>query len=373
MCALKKKIRTEWVLAVVGFVLCFKNTWDQGPDFQVYWKALHAWWTAEGSLYDVQRDGLMSFKYPPWIAPVFLPFAMLPLGLAKALWGMVQGASLAYLVIWASRRLRPLALALLFAAFLPLFVVHSFNGQVALPMLVAVLVPMRGWVLWALSSKIFSVFPWGLYAWTTRNTKDVVKALAVTAAAAAALTAVIVVREPGGFAGMMERWHQTATSGKDPSSPTGGISVSGREAQGWLSLLYRNVLPSSVDPFDSKVLTLLWLFLAGASAVWLIRLTRSKVWTAQERWWVWLSWTPTLQPLAGFYSFVWAWPLAVLVLAQAKGRMRLWAWVCIVAVIGLTQKSLPAPLGTWLESISIKAWGVAGLVFLLARLKNTRL
>ncbi len=66
----------------IGSVSLIRSAHSQGIDFEVFWKA--ARYLIEGkSLYSVERDGGMVFKYPPWVATFFIPFGFLSLSLAK--------------------------------------------------------------------------------------------------------------------------------------------------------------------------------------------------------------------------------------------------------------------------------------------------
>jgi hypothetical protein len=42
----------------------------------------------------------MVYKYPPWTVPFFFPFSVLPLSMAKWVWGLLEVFSLGAVVSW---------------------------------------------------------------------------------------------------------------------------------------------------------------------------------------------------------------------------------------------------------------------------------
>jgi hypothetical protein len=81
MVTIQKLKKTFIFLACfVGAVALVRDTGAQGQDFEVFWRSARALFTGV-SVYDVARDGAMVFKYPPWVVPFFLPFAVFPLWL----------------------------------------------------------------------------------------------------------------------------------------------------------------------------------------------------------------------------------------------------------------------------------------------------
>src|SRR4051812_24477778 len=83
----------------VGAIALIRDTAENGHDFTVFWRSARL--VLDGQpLYSVARDGAMVFKYPPWILPSLLPLALLPLDLAKILWGFVEVFSIFGIALW---------------------------------------------------------------------------------------------------------------------------------------------------------------------------------------------------------------------------------------------------------------------------------
>src|SRR5579863_9853635 len=78
---------------VVGAVALIRDTYYNGHDFEVFWRA-------GGDLlqgrdpYSLAQPRGMVFKYPPWSLPFFLPWSWIPLPIAKAVWGVLEIGSL---------------------------------------------------------------------------------------------------------------------------------------------------------------------------------------------------------------------------------------------------------------------------------------
>ncbi len=104
------------------------------PDFSIFWKTGHR--LLEGAwIYDVAADGPQCFKYPPWISPVFAPFALLPEEWAGIAWRLMQTASLGWLFLRISRPLPTrgrLAAALLLAGWMGVWNFNVMTGQISL-------------------------------------------------------------------------------------------------------------------------------------------------------------------------------------------------------------------------------------------------
>jgi hypothetical protein len=121
-----------WIIVSALLVSITINTMEYGPDFLVYWKAVMAVFTG-GTAYSIQRDGIMTFKYPPWILPVFLPLGVLTVGSAKILWGILESCSLFWVICWCQQqgvKLRTLLAVLIL--FVPILNVHALDGQASL-------------------------------------------------------------------------------------------------------------------------------------------------------------------------------------------------------------------------------------------------
>lgn len=81
------------ILGLMLVVLLRTAILSQSGDLEVYIRTAYRLWAGE-PIYVPHLDGLQSFKYPPWIAPLFAPLAFLSLRAAEVLWRLIQWASL---------------------------------------------------------------------------------------------------------------------------------------------------------------------------------------------------------------------------------------------------------------------------------------
>ncbi len=81
------------ILGLMLVVLLRTAILSQSGDLEVYIRTAYRLWAGE-PIYVPHLDGLQSFKYPPWIAPLFAPLAFLSLRGAEVLWRLIQWASL---------------------------------------------------------------------------------------------------------------------------------------------------------------------------------------------------------------------------------------------------------------------------------------
>jgi hypothetical protein len=352
-----------WIPCLV-YMAVLARTGAEGPspDFIVYWRTAGAVLLSDDVAYSLARDGNMAFKYPPWILPAFFPFAWLSWGVAKAGWGCLQAFSLWVLVRWVLRQgARPWIAGLVTLCFAGIWTVHAYLGQVALPLaafgaaLATVATRGRGglrFVLlaWAYSAKIFTVLP-------LLGTRLRLRDLALTVGFCLVLSLPVAMVAPGGITGMIASWTTSASSGTEPLEGKGLVTITGREAQGIPSLIFR------VGGFDESNAILI----GGVCATLLLvfglawkRLARS-IYPA-DRWAGFLALTAIVQPLAGFYSFSLAFPLAALALERAvaaRGGIRVaMAGIGVLCIGALTRKTLGESIGGELEWLSVKSWGV---------------
>ena len=358
-------------ISAVGAVALIRDTAYNGHDCAVFWRAGRSLLAGE-PLYSMTRDGPMVFKYPPWIAPAFVPLALVPLAAAKWVWGALELLSLALVIAWASRRarIRSDVLAGVTLAFWGLWAVHALDGQVVLPMLALAL---WGWeagevlgVAWVLSAKIFSLVALpGLRPRPPAREGGQeprgpgMPRLARRAAAGvllfAALSAPALIAEPGWSpARLIAEWAEAASSGYREFGPE---HVFGRLNQGLPGLALRLAPPGWMGVRGAD-LALALAFSAGLGFAWF----RMKPREARAAWAGWLALVPVVHPLPWWHLFIFAYPAAALSAERAlfapgapRGR-RVASGAGIFLLTMATAKFL-GPLGAWVELASVKSWG----------------
>jgi len=104
---------------------------------------------------------------------------------------------------------------------------------------------------------------------------------------------------------------------------------------------------------------------------WLSKKTDEKT-----RWLGWLALMPVVQPLGWMHFFIFAYPLSVFTLQNARSSKRIRFQVVVVVMLSciavFTEKTLGHSLGGFLEAWSIKSLGVIGLVVLGSRIRNVQ-
>ena len=362
---LNRLMKFNWSIAAaaVFLIAMTRTTVANGLDFEVYWRTVHAVFSGD-PIYSLQREGNMVFKYPPWILPLFLPFAVLPLYWAKAAWGVFQGVALILVV----RRLHVAKVSQrvllgVFLSFAGIWTNHAYLGQVALPMLAAAvcldkvfLEGSRGTrfqlLIWSLSTKILSLFPVLGFQWKRRDLRPIL----ITAVIFAGLTLPFIIATGNGPFEILHSWTHSATSGATPIAGV-HVTVAGREAQGFPSFIFRVF---HLNENNIPLVLLVCSFCAGVLATFW-RWAQSRL-EPNESWAGWLALTATVQPLAGYYSFCLAFPLAVYAMDRAVRSRRVLQIslpvLGITMICALTRKTLGDEAGRFVETISIKSWGV---------------
>lgn len=138
-----------------------------GWDFPVYHRTARHLLHGE-PIYDLARDQNDSFKYPPWIAPFFLPLSPFPLAVAAPLWQLLQCASAWSIFQWCRKHTRhTLTVPLSAVFFYGIFHVNILAGQIQLPLLAIALHgyariqrhPTSGFfaLFFSLSTKVFNL------------------------------------------------------------------------------------------------------------------------------------------------------------------------------------------------------------------------
>lgn len=344
------------LLGLVGAVALYRDTYFQGQDFVVFWNAAKAVLSGQ-SAYDLGRDGGMVFKYPPWILPAFFPAALMPLTWAKGAWGILQLLSLGYAVRWLVRSGCTWGSTILgLLVFWGVWAVHAMDGQITLLVLALSLwawdIQGRGkWLdrvasvvlVWALSTKIFSAFSllgarghWGRsarMAWIALVLGGLSLPLMWTSSQ----------KNP---VALLQDWKTAAQSG---NHVFGGEKVRARENQGFPAMVLRM---SRVPAVESRAdIVLAGSFALVLALVWGV-VSRSL--SASKRWAGWLALGVVIHPLAWIHSFVMAFPLAVFGIQR-----RNWiGWLGLLCIAVVSRRTLGDALGSSLEAISIRSWGV---------------
>jgi len=373
------------LVAVVAWysIMLIARTVSRGDDFMVFYRVAQRFWDGVRP-YDQVTFGNMVFKYPPWILPFFLPFSLVDVVTAKVIWGVIEAASLIFIVRRAHQGfgglppVRPAVQVFLLLVLFGLFGSHGLTGQITLPMLaVAIAIdPLRASfsrftiLVAALSAKATSVFP----LFHALNRKRLAMSVFGTAAVFFVLSLPIYVKSyDRHYGAMRDEWVSAMFSGtQDVNSVRIGFTT--REVQGLPSLLLRKAGFDEQKPSHVLFTTVFSFgFLAGAWA-WLSRKRSATV-----RWVGWIALMPAVQPLAWFHVFLFAYPLLAFAgeLAFLENRIdsrreRVVGLAVCALLIGAVGAKTMGELGNQLELASIKLWGLLGAVgiFLLVSWKK---
>lgn len=351
-------------------------TAGEGWDFKVFYYSVRA--ILEGhSPYRVGLESGWTFKYPPWNAILILPLTFLPVHVAQWVWGVIQAGCIVSVIQWTRKCGVSLHTALISAAlYWWIWMYHCLAGQFTLVMLaLALWAPAWGEkksaqdplrltaVLWALSAKVFTVFPLvGLLNRTLRDRffkeSGFIKQACIAGGLLAVLSVPVIAVMPGHSP--VRAAQEFMVGAGSSSSGTDNEVFRGRRNQGLPALVMR-VLNVDVSRVGADVfLFLVFGLLLGT--LWL-KICKRLPWPSQ--WAGWLSLSVVVHPMAWFHSFVLAYPCACLALDNAfktESRRKRQAKVGL-ALLGIllttaaTRNSL-GRLGVGLELISVKSLGV---------------
>ncbi len=388
------------LLFLIGAIAMLRDTYYQGQDFEVYWRAGRAAFEKK-SIYSGMGGNGMYFKYPPWILPAFIPFALVPLKLAKIFFGILEVFSLLSILVFLSRlRYKLRSLVIVTLLFWGIWAVHALDGQIVLP-LVALVIWLKPtlehtrkhfwseiFIFWALSAKVFSLFAFfgALHnnrillststSLVTRPKGHKLRLFASIFIAMQVLSAPALISLPYKYPlDLYKDWIQAASSG---DQAFGFEKISGRENQGLPALVLRrffseNTANSYTAPAISLALMfifgLLWLSLACSHKPTPPATSPGEV-NDVEKWFGWLALVPVVHPLAWNHLFIFSFPLAVTVVDRSlklknlsTTLLALLGVICIAAV----SRNTFGNLGEELELLSIRSWGV--LICLFVTLK----
>ena len=342
----------------IGGISLVRSTVGQGTDFLVFWKAGRALLESQ-PIYQVAQDGGMVFKYPPWIAPLFIPFALFSFEVAKWLWGMFCVLCMAGIFSILERKLKvkttvwaPLAIF-----YWGLWVIHALDGQIILPLLFFGLWAVtanrtRAWidafVPLTYSAKVFTVYP---IAFVLKRFSKLKVAL-ISVLFALGLSGITAVQSFHGDAfRMFHDWKEAAASGGKFLAEG---QTRGAKNQSLTSFVCRS-LSIPADDTRSEVAVALVLFVI---AFWVFS-RRMRSMNETQKFLVGLALTPVFHPLPWHHLHLWTFPLA----AYALNRRRTFLLFLSLFLITLSSErafgwiEALRPFGHFLEWNVGRAWG----------------
>ena len=343
------------VLAAVALVV---GTIRQGQDFEVYWAAGRAALFRENP-YDLGRFGAMVFKYPPWFLPGFGLVALIPIGAAKILWGLLELGSV-FLIWFHYRRYHQLPFWVAAAVGWGVLFPHFQDGQVMLPALAGwILCDAPTWPRWR--GGLAGIKAGTALALLGENVRSEWLSWIQGGATLLLVASAIGVWCGTGVLGIWSDWWTAAQSG---DQLLGLGKVLGRNNQGLPAFWSRIPVPlseggRSLAAFGSVVAVV-------AGFAW-----KSRSW---PRHWRRLGWWPiaiVAHPLAWFHSFTWALPLAWVSIHQLTGKVSgstrnvpraIAQGVGLVLLLGISRKTL-GDAQEWVELYSPKAFGTLLLLW----------
>ena len=359
------KIALFYILISGLGIALIRDTAYQGQDFEVFWKAgLNL---REGlPLYSLERDGAMVFKYPPWIATLFLPFSFVPLSFAKWIWGIIQVASLAYLIrSFFILGVPAVRLWVITLSFWGVWAVHALDGQIMLPVLA-----LLWWTGIGARKRMKDAFFLALS--TVKGTTALVWFHPLTEARSKREKILFLMSGFGLLVFLflpftfddLHSWWKAANSG---DASFGLEKILGRENQSFTALIQRLIFSTGGNPsgWGLPIAGILG-FVSGA-AWW----KYSRTFKTEEKLAGWLALVPLIHPLSWIHTFTWAYPLAMISFPVGNKKRDQLIYILGIGFLCLfTEKTLEI-YGLQLEMLSIKSWGVLLLFYsVLFKVRN---
>lgn len=358
------------MLFTLASIALFFDTLENAHDFEVMWKtAKHL--IAGETLYSLERDGGMVFKYPPWWSLPFLPFAFFPLSFAKALWGMIGIASL-YSIFRLLLRLGFSFFSISFSMFFfwGIWAVHFIDGQVEVPVLALFLLIVEqlkkspgnsfltACLTFLMSIKIFSVFS----VIGALKRKGFYQAAFATLLLTTVTTAGIALQTGDGIS-IFQKWMGMAQSGEAHLT---GKTV-GRDNQGIPAAIRRGASLIQDSMPDEQRVAVLVLILGLSLFAWLF-----SGMDVVKGSFFWLAGSVILHPLAWFHLFVWTLPLVVWVVEQAYRKKAHILWIFFPVLVGAFTEKTIGRAGFWFEFYSLKSLVVLIALLWFSKYKERR-
>jgi hypothetical protein len=370
-----------FLLLAVAAISLIRSTVGQGTDFLVFWKAGRA--LIDGTeIYNLAQDGGMVFKYPPWIAPFFIPVGLFSFEVAKWIWGIFCVASMGGIFWLLEKRffISKTVWVTLAVLYWGLWVIHALDGQIILPLLVLGLYVMtavrENSVVTSLlpitfSAKIFTVYP--LLFSMKRFLK--VKTILCGVFIVVFLSVITAMRSfHGDVIQMFHSWFEAAASG---GQYLDAGQTRGPKNQSITSLICRWMQIPSIDT-RAEVSVALSLF---AIAFYGIR-KRVKGLNDSEWFLVGLVLAPVFHPLPWHHLYVWTFPLACVATQAWVIDRKQSTWLAsaglFISIALITLSSERAfglvgalrPIGAFLEWNVGRAWGALLLVIVYTQTRN---
>ena len=127
---------SQVVLGIFIIIFSINSFLCKNDDFVVFWHAGRHLLSGQ-PLYDFARDSYRCFKYPTWIAPLFIPIALLPIDVADVVWRLFSLCCMLWICHWSVKgSQRPYLGILVFLSFWGTWMNNIVLGQVT-PVLIA--------------------------------------------------------------------------------------------------------------------------------------------------------------------------------------------------------------------------------------------
>ena len=356
-----QKLSRNLLFALIAFysVLFVVRAVVRGDDFVVFYNVAKGFWSGV-SPYSVEQYGNMVFKYPPWYLTAFLPFSLLPKVAAQVLWGLLEALGLCFTVHCLRKKFKidDGVLLLVFLLSAGLMINQARAAQLSILFLAAAFLSKQSYKSWLFttflfSSKLLTLFPF-LGESLSRGffKKSSVLALVFVVFS----LPVLIVIYDGDGAMLVHDWLKAMfDSGSMAKQGVGVVSFVSREAQGFPSLVLR--LFDLNESFYPVIFSILASFAFLVAFGFLI----SKKLNPDDHWWVWLSLTPLLQPLAWFHFFLLVIPFVSFQLNrywQKKHKFDFCMFTALFLLVTVVSEKTMGQFGHNLEMLSIKSWGV---------------
>ncbi len=302
---------------VVIFVLMVANSFlAKDGDFRVFYRTGRLLLDGE-PVYSFARDQAEGFKYPPWIAPFFIPLALIPESMSNVVCRLLQVSSLVYVMRWCALATGS-AMAPLIAIVLA-YGVLTFNilsGQVQLVLLALSLHGFdrlrnkqgRGLVILisALSVKIFNLFsligvPIQFFRFRWVLGTGILFVL---------LSLPVIFGFDGDVLEMIRMFKETA------GSRTGNLTGARESLSSSFLFLFRLNPENETARWGAFLAALI----SGAGYLWWLR---SRIQNQRVFFAVALAFGAVIHPLAFAYSFAWAIPMTAFVVHRMRSSASL--------------------------------------------------
>jgi hypothetical protein len=330
---------SQVVLGIFIIIFSINSFLSKNDDFLVFWNAGRHLLSGQ-PLYDFARDGYSCFKYPTWIAALFIPFALLPIEVAEVVWRLFSLCCMFWTCHWSVKgSQRPYLGILVFLVFWGTWMNNIVSGQVT-PVLIALALwgyselekkkgLARFTIFISLSAKIFylvAAIPLGRRMWNKKALTLI--SIFILLSTEAAL--------PGYNGSLHSLFHAFI-------STTGSLSDFGVSGADYgLPTLWVKVFQISHLKHARVIGFLISLLIIFPWMTWFLPRKAAD----SERFCLGLALAAAIFPLQFSYGFIWAYPFVVFVVERVVERV----------VQRDIKKGLPLLIGAFT--------GISGLIFL---------